>query len=61
MLARAVDLLQVGNGLLVPGVLGLLLQHLAVTDDLIEGRAQIVANVGKGGIVTCIGQPNARF
>ena len=55
MLARAVDLLQVGDGMLLAQVLRVLLQHFAVTDDGIERRAQLVAHVGEKGALGPIG------
>ena len=47
VLARAVDLPEVGDEVRLPQVLGLLPQQLAVADDRVEGRAQLVAHVGQ--------------
>ena len=55
MLARAVDLLQVGDKMRLAQVLRVLLQHFAVTDDGVEGRAQLVAHVGEKGALGPIG------
>ena len=45
--ARTVDLLQVGNVAGVAHVLGFLLKHLAVADDRVHRRAQLVAHIRK--------------
>ena len=44
-----VDLLEVGDGVGLVLVGGLLLEQLAVADDGVEGRAQLVAHVGQEG------------
>ena len=55
MLAGAVDLLEVGHELGLAELLGLLLQHLAVADDRVERRAQLVAHVGEEGALRLVG------
>ena len=45
VLAGGVDLLEVGDEGLLRQVLGLLLEHLAVADDRVERRAQLVRHV----------------
>ena len=47
VLARGVDLLEVGGEVLLAQVFGLFLQHLAVADDGVQRRAQLVAHVGQ--------------
>jgi hypothetical protein len=47
MVSRAMDFLQIGNELLLTARLGVFLQHFAVTDDLIQRRAQFVAKMRK--------------
>ena len=52
VLAGGVDLLEVGDEVLVAQVFGLFLQHLAVADDGVERRAQLVGHVGQE-LATC--------
>src|SRR5205823_13543979 len=47
--AGALDLLQVADAVLVALGFGVLLEKLAVADDRIERRAQLVAHVGEEG------------
>ena len=47
VLAGPVDLLQVGRRVLLDVLGGQLLEQLAVADDGIQGRAQLVAHVGQ--------------
>ena len=47
VLARRVDLGQVGDEGFLAEVLGFLLEHLAVADDGVERRAQLVGHVGQ--------------
>ena len=58
--ARGVHFLQIRNVRVQTQVLRLLLQHFAVADDLVQWRAQVVANVGKSGVVAGIGLFSAR-
>src|SRR6266545_1802573 len=58
--AGGVNFLQVRDIRVQPEILRLLLQHLAVANDLVQRRAQTVANVGKSGVVTGIGLLRAR-
>ncbi len=50
-----VDLLQVGDGVLVALVLRVLHQHLAVADDRVHRRAELVAHVGEEGALGPVG------
>ena len=59
--AGRVDFLEIGDIGVKPKVFGLLLQHFAVANYLVERRAQVVANVGDGGVVAGIGFPEPRF
>ena len=47
VLARGVDLAEVGDEAGLPEVLRLLLQHLGVADDGVERRAQLVGHAGE--------------
>ena len=48
------DLLEVGDEALLAQVVGLLLEHLAVADDGVERRAQLVAHVGQEGALGAV-------
>src|SRR6185369_12273542 len=47
MPAGGLDLLQVGDRVLLPHLLRGLLEHLAVADDRVQRRAQLMAHVGE--------------
>ena len=47
VLAGGVDLLQVGDEVVCAEILGLFLEHLAVADDGVQRRAQLVGHVGQ--------------
>ena len=55
VLAGRVDLPEVGNEGLWPEVLGFFLQHLAVADDGVERRAQLVGHAGQERGLVAIG------
>jgi hypothetical protein len=46
MSAGTLNLVEVGQEAFLPDVLGLLLQHFAVADDGVQGRAQLVTHAG---------------
>ena len=59
--ASGVHFLQIRNVRVQTQVFRLLLQHFAVANDLVQRRAQVVANIGKSGVVAGIGLFSARL
>src|SRR5882724_8524985 len=47
MLARPMNFLEIRNESLLPQILRLFLQHLAIADDGVEGSAQLMGHVGE--------------
>ena len=55
MFAGAFDAFEIGNECVLPEILGLFLEHLAVTDHSVERRSQLVAHVGEERTLGLVG------
>jgi hypothetical protein len=54
VLARSIDLVEIGDDLVIALVLCILGQHLAVSDDRVHRRSQLVAHVRKEGALCLV-------